>query len=74
MIYEYYIKHSHGEASGSIEAESQEDAESKARTMYHGQEFPTADLAQVAEDDLSTTNARTDSTTVESVEVREIAA
>lgn len=41
MIYQYQVTHSHGEASGSVEAESPAQAEQMVRDMYHDQEFST---------------------------------
>jgi hypothetical protein len=41
--FNYKVEYAHGSAQGTVQADDEKQAESKARAMYHGQPFDTVD-------------------------------
>jgi hypothetical protein len=41
--YQYVVAYKHGQASGSVTADSPDEAKAKAKALYHGLTFDTRD-------------------------------
>jgi hypothetical protein len=71
MIFAYEVEHSHGMASGSIEAISEQAARDELANLYE-KEFQTADIERGKDGELMHLNERNDKIEITNIKLVEI--